>query len=100
MVRYITKKEGIMVNTITRNLKNKDGSVDTILINSNDVYEVKLNKRYKLVGYTSNKFTDSFKNSILGMDVGTSSKGFARMTIISTIIAISLFLTLYIIFMI
>ena len=61
-------------------LNNRDGSVDKVIISSNDNNKVKLNKKYVLVGYEGNKYVDNFKNSIFGMDIGVNSNGFASIT--------------------
>ena len=49
MLSYITKKEGIMVNTIEKDLTNGDGTIDTLVISSNDnTNPLDTNKTYKL----------------------------------------------------
>lgn len=79
-------------------LNNRDGSVDKVIISSNDNNKVKLNKKYVLVGYEGNKYVDNFKNSIFGMDIGVNSNGFASIMIISTLIAIASFIGMYLAF--
>lgn len=86
------------MKTINREIKNKDGSIDRVIISSNDNYSVNLSKNYKLVGYAGNKRKDSFKNSILGYDIGLSNSGFVSMTVIASIIAILAFVSMYFIF--
>jgi len=84
-----------MMDTMNKEIKNRDGSTDLVMISSEDNYTVNLNKNYKLVGYAGNKMNDKFKNSILGSDIGINSKGFASVMLVSTIIAIGTILTMY-----
>ena len=86
------------MKTISKMLNNRDGSVDKIIISSNDNFKVRLNKKYVLVGYEGNKYVDKFKNSILGMNIGINSYGFASMMIISSLLAIAIFMGMYLAF--
>ena len=86
------------MKTISKILNNRDGSVDKVIISSNDNKKVKLNKNYVLVGYQGNKYIDNFKNSIFGADIGINSYGFASMMIISTLLAIATFVGMYLAF--
>ena len=86
------------MNTISKEMKNGDGSVDTVIISSDDNYKVKLNKKYVLVGYQGNKLKDKFNNSILGADIGINNSGFVSMTIISSILAVATYVGLILIF--
>jgi len=84
------------MNYIETNLKNEDGSIETLLITSNDNYPLNMNKTYKLANMRKNsKIANTFKNSILGMDIGIKSSGFSHVAIIATITAIGAFCTLY-----
>jgi len=83
------------MNTLSREMKNSDGSVDTVVINSNDNYTVSIPKAYKLVGYGGNRLNDKFRASIFGSDIGINSNGFTSIMLVSTIIAIGTVLTLY-----
>lgn len=79
------------MNNLMRNMRNSDGTVDTLLISSNDGYTLNLNKKYKL----ANKINSNiFKNSILGSDIGYKSQGFASITILSAGIAVLTFVGL------
>ena len=96
MLLYVAKKEGEPMNYIETNLKNDDGSIETLLISSVDNYPLNMTKRYKLANYPkSNKLVNKFKNSILGADIGIKSSGFSHVAIIATITAIGAFCTLY-----
>lgn len=86
------------MKTISKLMNNKDGSVDKVIISSNDNFKVKLNKKYVLVGYEGNKYVDNFKNSILGMDIGINSYGFASMMIISSLLALAMLVGMYLAF--
>lgn len=87
---------------LERNIQNTDGTIDTLIISSNDNNSpLDMNKTYKLANYTSkkvNKLTTMYKNSILGSDIGINSKGFTHIAILSSIIAIASFCILYILF--
>ena len=86
------------MKTISKMLNNRDGSVDKVIISSNDNYKVNLNKKYVLVGYQGNKYVDNFKNSIFGMDIGVNSNGFASIMLVSTLLAIATFIGMYLAF--
>ena len=73
---------------MNKEIKNRDGSVDTIYIGSNDQYSVNMDRKYKLVKYNRNSISDRFRNSILGMDIGINNSGFVSITIISLLLAI------------
>ena len=79
-------------------MNNRDGSVDKVIISSNDNKKVKLNKNYVLVGYQGNKNLDNFKNYIFGSDIGINSYGFASIMIISSLLAIATLLGMYFLF--
>lgn len=87
---------------LERNIQNADGTIDTLIISSNDNNSpLDTNKTYKLANYTSkkvNKLTTMYKNSILGSDIGINSKGFTHIAILSSIIAIASISILYILF--
>ena len=84
------------MNNITRDYRNDDGTVDMIVISSNDKYRVNLNGGYKLANkYVSKKtLGNMFKDSILGVDIGINSNGFASITMLSFAIAITVFVVL------
>lgn len=83
------------MNTLNGEMKNRDGSVDKVIISSNDNYLVNLPKKYKLVGYAGNKINDRFKASLFGSDIGINSVGFTTVMLMSTMIAIGTILVLY-----
>ena len=70
-------------------IKNNDGSVSTISFESTDNRSIRLGEDYKLIKFYNNK--KSFKDTILGSDIGIHSSGFVSTAIISSLIAISLF---------
>ena len=91
------------MNNIQTNLKNDDGSIETLLITSNDNYKLNLNTKntYKLANRTQkkeHKLTTAFKNSLLGTDIGINSEGFSHIAILSTIIAVGAFCVMYLFF--
>ena len=86
------------MNNIQTNLKNEDGSIETLLITSNDNYVLNMNKTYKLANRTQkkeNKLVNSFKNSIFGSDIGIKSSGFSHIAILSTLIAVGTICGMY-----
>ena len=82
---------------INREITNSDGTKDIIMIESNDNYKVNLNGKYKLANcYINEKsFSNKFKNSIFGADIGVKSQGFGSVLTLSLIIALGTMITLY-----
>lgn len=67
-------------------------------ITSCDNYIVKMPTSYKLIKTATkkeNKIVNSFKNSILGTDIGINSEGFSYIAILATILAVGAFITMY-----
>ena len=87
------------MNNIQTNLKNEDGSIETLLLTSNDNYVLNMTKTYKLANMPQrkeNQFTKKFKNSILGAEIGVKAEGFSHIAILSTIIAVGALCVMYI----
>ena len=82
------------MNTFRKEIKGTDGSVQDVLINSVDKIDVMIGSNYKLVKIC-NQNKKSFKDSILGTDIGIHSNGFANVTIISLVLAIGALLLMY-----
>lgn len=89
-----------MVNTIEKDLKNGDGTIDTLVISSNDnVYPLDANKTYKLANYNNkreNALVRMYKNSIFGTEIGVKAEGFSNIAILATILAVFGFIVMYI----
>lgn len=86
------------MNNFQRDIKNDDGTEETIVITSNDNYNLNMNKTYKLANHTQkkeSKLARKFKNSILGADIGVRSSGFSNVAILATIIAVGTLLVMY-----
>lgn len=86
------------MNNFQRNIKNEDGSEETVVITSDDNHILNLNQTYKLANHNlkkENKFVKGFKNSILGADIGVKSGGFSNVAILATIIAIGTLCIMY-----
>lgn len=86
------------MNNIQRDLKNEDGTKETIIITSNDDHALNLNQTYKLANHNfrkENKFVKKFKGSILGSDIGVKSRGFSNVAILATIIAVGVLCMMY-----
>ena len=80
------------MNSMSKSFKNEDGSEETLLINSDDNYMLKLDKSYKLANHTEkkeNKLVKKFKGSILGTDIGVKSGGFSNVAILALVIALA-----------
>ena len=87
------------MNCLERDLKNVDGTIDTLIISSNDnTYPLDVNKTYKLANNTykkENKIISAYKNSILGVEIGVKAEGFSTITILATLVAIGTLCTMY-----
>ena len=89
------------MNNIEREIKNSDGSIETISISSNDNYKIDMPKTYILANNfqkKENKIVRGFKNSILGADIGVKAEGFSNIAILATIVAIGMFCIMYLSF--
>ena len=74
-------------------IKNSDGSVDRIIATSNDDKNIMISENYKLVKFSNKK---AFKDTLLGSDIGIHSNGFVNISIISTLLALSTLVLMYI----
>ena len=86
------------MNNMSKNFKNEDGTEETLIINSTDNYNLKLDKTYKLANRTHQKesaLAKKFKGSILGADIGIKSGGFTNVAILSTVIAAAAITIMY-----
>lgn len=86
------------MNNIQTELKHQDGTVETLLITSNDNYTLNMKGTYKLANRVvkkENKLVSNFKNSILGTDIGVNSEGFSHIAILSTLIAVGAICIMY-----
>ena len=86
------------MNNFQRNIKNDDGTEETIVVTSNDNHILNMNKTYKLANHTQKKesrLARKFKNSILGADIGVKSSGFSNIAILATIIAVGTLCVMY-----
>ena len=80
------------MNSMSKSFKNEDGSEETLLINSDDNYTLKLDKSYKFANHTEkkeNKLVKKFKGSILGADIGVKSGGFSNVAILLVLLSFS-----------
>jgi len=89
-----------MVNTIEKDLKNGDGTIDTLVISSNDnTCPLDANKTYKLANYNNkreNTLVRMYKNSIFGTEIGVKAEGFSNIAILATILAVFGLIVMYI----
>lgn len=86
------------MNNFERNIKNDDGTEETIIVTSNDNHALNMTKTYKLANHTQkkeSKLAKKFKNSILGADIGVKSAGFSNVAILATIIAVGALCVMY-----
>lgn len=86
------------MNNFQRNIKNDDGTEETLVITSNDNYNLNMHETYKLANYNKRKenfLVKKFKGSILGADIGVKSSGFSNVAILATIIAVGVLCVMY-----
>lgn len=88
------------MNSFQKDMKNTDGTIETLIITSNDnICPLDTTKTYKLANHTQiteNKFVNKFKNSILGTEIGVKAEGFSNIAILATLIAIGALCIMYI----
>ena len=86
------------MNNMSRNFTGEDGKEETIVMNSNDNYNLNMNQTYRLANKTEEKeslIAKKFKGSILGTDIGIKSSGFSNIAILATVIAIGAAFIMY-----
>lgn len=86
------------MNNYQRDIQNDDGTEETLVITSQDNYNLDMNKTYKLANHTvkkENLLVKKFKGSILGTDIGVKSSGFSNVAILATIIAVGVLCAMY-----
>ena len=74
---------------IKNEIKNKDGSVNKILVTSDDNYSVNVANNYQLVKFRKER--KSFSDTILGSDIGVKSNGFTSVLLIALIVSVAAF---------
>lgn len=84
------------MNTFSKQIKNKNGTIDKVIANSNDNYDVMISDNYKLIKFSGNRKT--FKDTLLGTDIGIHSNGFINVAIISTLLSLGVLVTMYLSF--
>ena len=86
------------MNNFSREIKNEDGTEETIVITSSDNHTLNMNQTYKLANHKEKKenpLVKKFKGSILGADIGFRSGGFSNVAILATIIAVGALCIMY-----
>ena len=86
------------MNNFQRNIKNEDGTEETLVFTSTDNYQINTNQTYKLANHKEkkeSKLAKKFKGSILGTDIGYKSSGFSNVAILATIIALGTLCVMY-----
>ncbi len=81
------------MNTVSKNIKNSNGTVDKVIANSSDNYDIMIGENYKLIKFSGNRKT--FKDTLFGTDIGIHSSGFINIAIISSLIAIMTIALMY-----
>ncbi len=84
------------MDNFNKQIKNKNGTVDNIIVSSNDGYNVMIGDNYKLMRFSGNRKT--FKDSVFGTDIGVHSKGFASVLLVSALIALITLALMYLSF--
>ena len=86
------------MNNLSKKYVNDDGVEETVVADSNDNYEVKLDGNYTISNHKEKKesrLAKKFKGSILGADIGVKSSGFSSVAILATVIALAAALIMY-----
>ena len=86
------------MNNLSKKYVNDEGVEETVVMNSDDNYEVKLAKNYTLSNHKEKKqsrLAQKFKGSILGADIGVKSSGFSSIAILATVIALAAAIIMY-----
>ena len=81
---------------ISKEIRNNNGTIDKIIATSYDDYEMSISNEYKLVKIAGRKGT--FKDTLLGSDIGIHSKGFINVAIFSMLISVSVIIFMYLSF--
>ena len=86
------------MNNFEKDIKNEDGTEETIVITSQDNHVLNMNRTYKLANHKEKKenfLVKKFKGSVLGSDIGITSSGFSNIAILATIIAVGALCIMY-----
>lgn len=86
------------MNNLSKKYVNDDGVEETVVADSNDNYEVKLDGNYTISNHKTKKesrLAKKFKGSILGADIGVKSSGFSSVAILATVIALAAAIIMY-----
>lgn len=86
------------MNNYQKDIKNEDGTEETIVITSNDNHTLNMDQTYRLANHTKrkeSKLAKKFKGSFLGADIGYKSGGFSNVAILATIIAVAALCIMY-----
>lgn len=86
------------MSKIERNFKNEKGELSSMIIESDDNMDVKMNGNYKLAEGLRTKNNLFKKSSVFTDDIGFKSAGFARTTILALIISVVALAVMYLIF--
>lgn len=86
------------MSKIERNFKNEKGELSSMIIESDDNMNVKMNGNYKLAEGLRTKNNLFKKSSVFTDDIGFKSAGFARTTILALIISVVALAVMYLIF--
>lgn len=86
------------MSKIERNFKNEKGELSSMIIESDDNMNVKMNGNYKLAEGLRTKKNLFKKSNIFTDDIGFNSAGFARTTILALIISMIALGIMYLIF--
>lgn len=86
------------MKNISKDYVNEKGENATVILTSDDNYNVNMNGKYTLANNPHknvNRFLEKYRSSILGRDIGTKSSGFATVATFATIISIVVLVVLY-----
>lgn len=86
-----------MKNKIVRDFKDSNGSISTMIVESNDNKAVNLNGTYKLASSRPSNFLKKHGN-ILTDDIGFKSAGFARVATLALMLSLVALVAMYLVF--
>lgn len=86
------------MTSMSKSFKNDDGTEETIIMNSEDDYELNMRGSYCLANHKEvkkSRLAKKFEGSILGSDIGFKSGGFTSVAILASVIAVAVITILY-----
>ena len=86
------------MNNLSKEFVNDEGNKETVIAESNDNMNVKIDKNYILSNrkeVKESKLAKKFKGSMLGADIGFKSSGFSSIAGLALVVALTVIFILY-----